>query len=82
MNTQDLLKALRKNRIMPEAYSIVNITAPPHDEQYVLTKERNMWVIYFEERGERTYEMFYMNEDEACRSFLDKILKDPSTLIR
>ena len=80
MNKYELLTELRKNKINPRAYSIFEVTDPPHDEQYVLAKEKNMWVIYFDERGERTLEMYYLNEKEACQSFLEIILNDPTTI--
>ena len=79
MNTHDVKVELENNNIDPRAYSINGLTAPPHDEQYVLSNTNNLWVIYFEERGERTYEMFYLTENEACEHFLTRILKDTTT---
>jgi hypothetical protein len=77
MNREELLNKLRQNLIDPRDYSIIDYTAPPIDEQFVLTRERNMWVIYYYERGNRNEENFFLSEDEACVYFLTRLLKLP-----
>jgi len=80
MNTKELLLELKKKNVLSIAYSIAGLTSPPHDEQYVLTKKDGSWVIYFDERGERTLEEYYLSEDEACKAFLAIILSDHSAI--
>ncbi len=79
MKTHDLVIELKKNNVSPRAYSIYGQTDLPVDEQYVLNKSGNNWVLYYSEKGERLEQKIFEVEDEACRYFLNWLLKYPET---
>ena len=76
MNTHDVKVELENNKIDPRAYSIYGETDLSGDEQYVLNKSWDNWVVYYLERGERNNQKMFSSEDEACRYFLEMILKE------
>ena len=69
MNTKELEKALKKAKIPAEYYNLDG--KGRDDERLCLVKEDSKWVVYYLERGVRTTELFFDNEEEAC----DYILK-------
>ena len=78
MNTHDVIIELENNNIDPRFYSVHGETGLPIDGQYVIDKAgKYTWIVYVIERGERVEEMRFAKEDEACRYFLDLILRNP-----
>jgi len=82
MNSNELKSVLEKEKINSQAYSIFGVKGPPEDEQYVLDKEGQKWVIYYSQKGERINQKSFEVEDEACRYFLNLLLKDNSTRLK
>ncbi|MDM7999793.1 MAG: hypothetical protein QUS33_07310 [Dehalococcoidia bacterium] len=82
MNRYDLKAALERERIRPYLYSIVGLTAPPKEQQYVLEEEQGKWLVYYFERGERDQLRVFESEDEACRYLLDRIVTMPWSHLR
>ncbi|MBN2238479.1 MAG: hypothetical protein JW712_01790 [Dehalococcoidales bacterium] len=82
MNRYDLLIELEKNHIDPQCYSIYGVTEPPEEEQYVFIKENKRLEIFYLERGNRNEEQWFIDEDEACRYFLEWIVRVPGNRIK
>lgn len=70
MKVNELCKELEKLRISKELYSIMSGGMP--NEKLCLVYE-DEWKIYYSERGKRTGEKSYLNEEEACEAFLRKV---------
>lgn len=70
MKVSELCNELERLGISKELYSIMSGGMP--NEKLCLVYE-NGWKIYYSERGERTGEMSYSNEEEACEVFLRKV---------
>ena len=76
VNIYDVIFEMENNNIDPRFYSILGETGLPQDGQYVIDKAgKYTWIVYVIERGERVEEMRFAKEDEACRYFLDLILR-------
>lgn len=70
MNKNDLQKQLITLNIDPNSYCLEN--GHPN-EALCLDNNYGKWSIYYSEKGLRTDEKFYNNEDDACREFLLQI---------
>jgi hypothetical protein len=46
------------------------------DECLRLERTPNGWIVYYAERGLRTNERTFPNEDEACRNILKRLIDD------
>jgi hypothetical protein len=87
MNREELRNLLEKYQIKPGVYNIYGLKGyNPYglqrvlaDDQTVLDQENNKWVVYFYERGQKINPQSFSSEDEACQSFLNEILNDPTT---
>ncbi len=77
MNRKELMTKLEEERINPRYYSIFGFTEPPIEEQCVLQKEGDKWVVYYLERGQKMDLKAFKTEDEACRHFFDDVLSYP-----
>jgi hypothetical protein len=77
MNRKELESILIKERISPLAYPLYSPVG--NDNRYILEERFGTWYVYFWERGLRTNEQIFSNEDEACRFVLDQILNDPTS---
>jgi hypothetical protein len=76
MNREALRALLDKQNIDPAAY---HLDGHATDETYVLEFADDVWTVFFSERGLRTSERRFDNEDEACRHLLDLLLRDRTT---
>ncbi len=76
MTLRELRDALKRAGIRERAYDIEESS---RDEVYCVDRVRDGWVVYYRERGIRRDEEFFSSEDEACRSVLGQILRDPTT---
>ena len=50
-----------------------------HADQYALEENYGVWSVYYKERGVRSGEMTFTNEEEACGYFLEIISNDATT---
>ena len=66
MKRIELAQYMKKNGISDKAISFL-----PCNEKYCLINDGNKWVIYFDERRERTYYFEFESEDEACEELLN-----------
>ena len=69
MNTKELKKALKAAGIPAEHYNLDGKGSD--DERLCLVNENSKWVVYYLERGVRTTELFFDNEEEACDYILE-----------
>ncbi|MEZ5322519.1 MAG: hypothetical protein R2698_10680 [Microthrixaceae bacterium] len=76
MNRQRLAQVATRIGIRKNAYSFGS-GHPPNC--YVLTLERGGWRYYVSDQGERTEELFFDTEDEACDHLLNALIRDPYT---
>jgi len=82
MNRIGLVTILEREQINPRFYSIYGLTEPPIDEQGVLGREGDKWVVYYFERGERSGLRVFDTEDQACRYFRDWVLSVPGLRLK
>jgi hypothetical protein len=76
VNRASLRELLDRENVDPRSYAF---DSPRPVEQYCLDVEPPRWHVYYAERGLRTTERVYDNEDEACRDLLDRLLRDRTT---
>lgn len=76
MDRTDLIRAADSEGIRPSAYSLEG--GLPF-EQYVLSLEEGDWSVYYSERGQRTGEVHFDTEHEACDYLLMRMVSDPTT---
>jgi len=50
-----------------------------HADQQVLEEHYGVWSVYYSERGIRSGEKTFNNEEEACDYFLEIHSEDPTT---
>ncbi|QGY33312.1 hypothetical protein CUN67_29550 (plasmid) [Pantoea cypripedii] len=55
--------------IPKDSYTIDEIS----NESLCFIYENMMWKIFYSERGQRTEERYYSNEDDACQAFLQRL---------
>lgn len=70
MDVKKLRDELEKMGISKELYSLMAGGTP--NEKLCLVYE-DAWKIYYSERGRRTGEKIYTDEEEACEAFLRKV---------
>lgn len=72
MNIKELKKALKKAKIPAEFYNLEG--KGRDDERLCLIQENSKWVVYYLERGVRTTELFFDNEEDACSYIYESFL--------
>ena len=72
MNVEQLKKELDNLKIPKMSYSILEGGTPSETLCLVL---EDKWRIFYSERGERTLELEYLTEEEACETFLRMLRK-------
>lgn len=82
MNRQELIEALEQENFNPKFYNIYGVGESKYglqralaDYQFVLDREREKWAVYYYERGGKTEERLFNTEEEACRYFLNLMLR-------
>jgi hypothetical protein len=45
-------------------------------ETYCLIHERGTWIVYYSERGQRSNAQDFVDENDACRAFIERLLLD------
>lgn len=76
MNRIDLQQRLREEKVDELSYSLEGGLP---NERYVLSKERNVWSVYYSERGIMTNLHVFETESDACLYLLQQLLNDPTT---
>jgi hypothetical protein len=77
MNQNELEKRLILEGVDPRAYSLYGAD---YNECLVLSQMGNdTWQIYYSERGLITALNEFQSETEACETFLQMLLDDPTT---
>ena len=76
MDRTDLIEAAEREGIRSSAYSLDGGLPA---EQYVLALEEEGWSVYYSERGQRTDEVHFDTEHEACDYLLVRLVSDPTT---
>lgn len=77
MNTDDLLKELKRNEINEKACLVL----PAHRMEGALClthEEDGRWLVSLVERGESLVENYFPYQDAACRFFLKYVISDPT----
>src|SRR5262249_15538929 len=77
MKISELRATLAARGVNPRSFSIGEDRKD--EEQYRLEESRGLWTISYRERGNTNDIRWCATEDEACRYFLDLLLKDPTT---
>ena len=71
MTILELEKSLQKIKVPNNCYSIMKGGLP--NEMLCLTKEGEIWSVYYSERGNRTRLTAFKSESEACIYFYNKL---------
>jgi len=77
MKISELRKILSERGVKSNTYSVEGPGL--NDREYRLEKDGILWVTYGAERDERVGIREFLSEEDACRHFLDMLLKDPIT---
>ena len=72
MKIVELCQELDRLGVSKDLYSIKAVGMP--NEKLCLVYE-DEWKIYYSEKGKRTGEKVYLNEEEACVAFLQKMMR-------
>jgi hypothetical protein len=72
----DLVRAAESEGNRSSAYSLDGGLPAEH---YVLALEEGGWSVYYSERGQRTGEVRFDTEHEACDYLLLQLVSDPTT---
>lgn len=73
MDVSMLKSLLETNGIDPRIYAIDGVD---ESEAYVLMKENHKWLMFYSERGVRSFMKVFQDEDSACREFARVILSE------
>jgi hypothetical protein len=70
MDIKLLKKELSLSKISKNAYSVME---NDKDESLCIHTSKNHWIVFYSERGLRTGEKIFTNENDACIYFLNYI---------
>lgn len=73
MNIKQLETKLKKNHIPDWHYNLSGTGR--NDERLCIEKSNKGWNVYYLERGERTTDLMFDTEDEACNYILNHLVK-------
>lgn len=76
VNRTELVEAANREGIRPSAYSLDGGLPA---ERYVLALGEGGWSVYYSERGERTGQVHFDTEHEACDYMLLTLVGDSTT---
>jgi hypothetical protein len=76
------LVALLKSEGYPSHLYGIGRRGKYRDQAFILDRWSNRWVVYYIERGEKSYLRKYVSEDAACRDLLSRLSGEGSTLTR
>ena len=75
MNKDDLLQALRKERIRDDAF---DLGGGHRDETYTLAESYGRWFVYYSEKGLESSKREFATESQACEHLLSVLKNDPT----
>ena len=75
MRLPQLSATLRRERVHRHAYRLMELG----DDAYCLMRERDEWVVFYYERGERWDERHHATEELAAADLFARIMRDPTT---
>ena len=78
MNRSGLIAALDAAHVSASSYWL---DGGLPSERYCIEKRTSGWAVYYSERGQRTGETLFEEEDEACGEIYRMLLADPTTRI-
>lgn len=76
MTPDELRAKLDANGVDPNAY---DFDQTQKDEVYCLERHSAGWTVYYRERSLHRDERTFASEQDACKFFLDLVLRDPTT---
>jgi len=81
VNRTELVAALVAAGIRPDAYHLGSVEPNPilDSERLILEQTADGWNVFYSERGLRSSERHFRNEDAACRHLLGALMQDPMT---
>ena len=72
MNREEVQRTLKDKGISEDMYSL-NGGLP--NESYCLEKGKDVWEVYYSERGVKTSLRLFDTEDEACQHLLKRVVR-------
>lgn len=72
MTKLDLKELLIQNNIQPDSYSLEGGLP---NEAYCLSRESDVWEVYYSERGNKTALRKFSEEEDACNYFFKLLTK-------
>lgn len=74
--TCERLEALLSAQGYPASSYGIGRRGKYRDQAFVLDRWSNRWVVYYTERGEKSFIRKYASEDAACRDLLGRLCGD------
>ncbi|MBS9439907.1 hypothetical protein EAE91_22995 [Photorhabdus noenieputensis] len=71
MDKNSLIRTLSSMKIPKDSYSIDSI----ENESLCLIKDGILWSVFYSERGQRSGEEHFNQEEAACKAFLQRLKK-------
>jgi hypothetical protein len=78
MNINELKEALALENVRPDVVHFGG-DLPVRSDQWAITNDREIWQVYYFERGEKYGERWFADEAAACDYLWDQIRRDPTT---
>lgn len=75
LTCERLTALLEAEGYSPDSYGIGR-SGKYRDQAFVLDRWSKRWVVYYTERGEKSYIRKYVSEDAACRDLLARLRGD------
>jgi hypothetical protein len=72
LTCERLAELLDSEGYRPDSYGIGH-RGKYRDQAFILERWSKRWVVYYTERGEKTYIRKYVSEDAACRDLLARL---------
>jgi hypothetical protein len=72
VNVAELARLLVECSIPPHTYSLNQDS----DEAHCLVRDGDGWIVYYSQRGHRDYPLTFVDESNACRALIERLLSD------
>ncbi len=76
MTRSELREMLNVSGVSPRRYSI---DGGPREDRHVLLEDGPVWLVFYEELGQRNDERLFLTEGEACQCLYDRLVKTRRT---
>ena len=73
MNVTDIEEFLKIHHIRKTSY---NLYGPGSGDEYCIENSNKGWEVYYHERGIKIDTNYFEKESDACKYFIETILKD------